>query len=116
MGSAPKPQPLPPAPPPAADLTDQAVRDAQAAARNQQLAGAGRRSTFLTAGGGQSAPAPGIVKTATDPNAKSWDFGLEGKGPGDGAVTALGGGKLIRGAAVQLNQKYAADARKKGTY
>lgn len=112
MGSAPKPQPLPPAPPPAADLTDQAVRDAQAAARNQQLAGAGRRSTFLTAGGGQSAPAPGIVKTATDPNAKPWDFGLEVKGPG----ANVPGGKLVSNAAAALNQRYAAGARGKGTY
>jgi hypothetical protein len=101
MGSAPKPQPLPPLPPPAADLTDEAVRNAQASARNQQLSGAGRRGTFLTAGGGSSAPNPGTVTTTTDQTARAWDYGL----PNPKAGPPVGGNPDTASARA-MNQRY----------
>lgn len=53
---------LPAAPPSAPDAADEAVRAAGLAERNKQLAGRGRRSTFLT-GQGVDAPAPTTPKT-----------------------------------------------------
>mgnify|MGYP000987377545 CR=1 FL=1 len=53
----------PPPPPPAPDPADASVREARRRTRRDQLAMAGRASTFVTGPGGVTSPAPVAGKT-----------------------------------------------------